>query len=110
MSCQRLTSSQRNLLQPSTRGHRFPRMCRRRGIQDRSRRSLGDHECQYAPTVNRLDLPPSYNLMLTLSQEAISWVRLADDVLGGRQITEDEAVAVLESPDDELLDLLAAAF
>src|SRR5215467_198904 len=48
--------------------------------------------------------------MLTISQEAISWHRLADDVLSGRPITEEEALAVLRSPDDELLDLLAAAF
>ncbi len=48
--------------------------------------------------------------MLTISHEKISWNRVADDVLAGRPITEDEALAVLQSPDDELLELLAAAF
>jgi biotin synthase len=47
--------------------------------------------------------------MLTLAHDT-AWNRLADDVLAGRQLTEDEALSVLHSPDDELLDLLAAAY
>ena len=38
------------------------------------------------------------------------WHELADRVLDGHRLTEDEALAVLAAPDDELLDLLAAAF
>ncbi len=38
------------------------------------------------------------------------WHALADRVLAGEAITTAEALAVLECPDDELLDLLAAAY
>jgi biotin synthase len=38
------------------------------------------------------------------------WHQLADRVLAGCSITDVEALAVLECPDDELLDLLAAAY
>jgi biotin synthase len=38
------------------------------------------------------------------------WQQLADRVLAGDTLSEDEAIAVLECPDDELLDLLAAAY
>jgi len=38
------------------------------------------------------------------------WRDVADRVLEGERLTIDEAVAVLRSPDDELLDLLAAAY
>jgi biotin synthase len=38
------------------------------------------------------------------------WLELAERVLEGHRLTEDEALAVLEAPDDEVLDLLAAAF
>jgi biotin synthase len=48
--------------------------------------------------------------MLAISHEAVSWDRLADDVLAGRAIREDQALAVLRSGDEELLDVLAAAF
>jgi biotin synthase len=41
---------------------------------------------------------------------ANSWQRLADRVLAGEVLTADEALDVLECPDDELLDLLAAAY
>ncbi len=40
----------------------------------------------------------------------LSWSSLADRVLAGEQITFAEALAVLQAPDDELLDILAAAF
>jgi biotin synthase len=38
------------------------------------------------------------------------WDSLADDVLTGRNLDRGEALAILNAPDDELLDLLAAAF
>lgn len=40
----------------------------------------------------------------------ISWSDLADRVLDGYQLTAEEAQAVLAAPDEELLDLLAAAY
>jgi biotin synthase len=39
-----------------------------------------------------------------------SWDALADRALAGEALERDEALAVLEAPDDELLSLLAAAF
>ena len=41
---------------------------------------------------------------------ATNWNDLADRVLDGYQLTAEEAVAILQSPDEELLDLLAAAY
>lgn len=38
------------------------------------------------------------------------WQQLADRVLVGESISTDDALAVLECPDDELLDLLAAVY
>ncbi len=38
------------------------------------------------------------------------WQELASRVLGGHQLTEDEGQAILGSADEELLDLLAAAY
>jgi biotin synthase len=38
------------------------------------------------------------------------WQQLADDVLAGETISREQALAVLESPDDELLDLLSAVY
>lgn len=38
------------------------------------------------------------------------WHLWAEKVLDGYVLTEDEGIAILNSPDDELLDLLAAAF
>ncbi|HEV7224527.1 MAG TPA: biotin synthase BioB, partial [Pirellulales bacterium] len=38
------------------------------------------------------------------------WQDLASDVLLGRRLTKDEALAVLACPDEELLDLLSAAY
>ncbi|HTU24749.1 MAG TPA: biotin synthase BioB [Pirellulales bacterium] len=38
------------------------------------------------------------------------WHALADRVMAGHRLTLDEGLAILRSPDDELLDLLAAAF
>jgi biotin synthase len=41
---------------------------------------------------------------------AADWNALADRVLAGHQTTTEEALAILRSPDDQLLDLLAAAY
>ncbi len=38
------------------------------------------------------------------------WIALADRVLAGGNVEPDEALAILRSPDDQLLDLLAAAY
>jgi biotin synthase len=38
------------------------------------------------------------------------WQKLADDVLAGESISREQALAVLECPDDELLDLLSAVY
>ncbi len=38
------------------------------------------------------------------------WQQLADDVLAGEAISREQALAVLECPDDELLDLLSAVY
>src|SRR5437879_2843617 len=38
------------------------------------------------------------------------WQDLAERVLAGYPITADEALSILDSPDDELLDVLAAAY
>jgi biotin synthase len=38
------------------------------------------------------------------------WHRLANEVLDGRQLGHQEAIAILRSSDDELMDLLAAAY
>ena len=38
------------------------------------------------------------------------WATLADRVLAGSPIQREEALAILQSPDDQLLDLLSAAF
>src|SRR5262245_46644038 len=42
--------------------------------------------------------------------EPADWQALATRVLAGHTLTTDEALAILRSHDDELLDLLAAAF
>jgi biotin synthase len=50
--------------------------------------------------------------MSTVESEATltSWSDLADRVLEGYQLTAEEAVAILAAPDEELLELLAAAY
>jgi biotin synthase len=50
--------------------------------------------------------------MTTLTAElpALAWSQLASQVLEGHAVTQGEALAILRSPDDELLDLLAAAY
>lgn len=44
------------------------------------------------------------------SQTAASWDEIASDVLDSRPLTRDDCLAVLDSPDDELLSLLSATF
>jgi biotin synthase len=39
-----------------------------------------------------------------------SWFELADRVLDGHELTVNEGLAILQSPDEELLDLLSAAY
>ena len=39
-----------------------------------------------------------------------NWQELAQRVLGGYEITSDEALAIARAPDEELLDILAAAY
>jgi biotin synthase len=48
--------------------------------------------------------------MLVSSSASTRWHDLAQQTLDGRPVSLDEAVAILRSPDDELLDLLAGAF
>jgi len=48
------------------------------------------------------DIPSSVNTS--------SWHELAESVLNGHQVTKEQAEAILRSHDDELLDLMAAAF
>ncbi len=40
----------------------------------------------------------------------VLWQQLADDVLAGETLSREQALAVLDCPDDELLDLLAAVY
>jgi biotin synthase len=44
------------------------------------------------------------------SPAATGWSSLADQVLAGHCVPDAEALAILQAPDDELLDLLAAAY
>jgi len=45
----------------------------------------------------------------SLTSEPV-WTGLADRVIAGHRLTFEEALTVLQSPDDELLDVLAAAY
>jgi biotin synthase len=47
---------------------------------------------------------------LGTSHSPSRWRGMAEAILGGHQLTADEGLAVLRAPDDELLDLLAAAY
>lgn len=46
----------------------------------------------------------------TVVSPATRWQALADEVLQGGQLSREQAAAILNSPDEELLDLLAAAY
>ena len=39
-----------------------------------------------------------------------NWSALADRALSGEAVSGEEALAILQAPDDELLDILAAAY
>jgi biotin synthase len=41
---------------------------------------------------------------------ACDWMELADRVLDGTPVTADEALSILEAPDDELMEILAGAY
>jgi biotin synthase len=49
-------------------------------------------------------------MSLATESAASPWHDLATQVLDGRPLTADQAAAILAAPDDELMDLLAAAF
>jgi biotin synthase len=51
------------------------------------------------------DIPVSHR-----AASPASWGQLADDVFAGHTLTEDEALTILDCPEEELLDLLAAAY
>lgn len=40
----------------------------------------------------------------------MNWVQLAEEVLEGKLLTNDEALAILHASDDELLPLMQGAF
>lgn len=44
------------------------------------------------------------------SAASLDWRELAERVLAGHRLTEDEGLAILASPDEELLDVLAGAY
>ena len=48
--------------------------------------------------------------MVVATQACSDWNALADQVLGGEEITREQALSILNSDDDELLSLLAATF
>ena len=48
--------------------------------------------------------------MLDKREAPTRWHQLAEDVLGGRRLTADEGLEILRSPDEDLLDVLAAAY
>ena len=48
--------------------------------------------------------------MNTLTIESTLWHQLASQVLDGKPINDEQALSILESSDEELLDLVAAAF
>ncbi len=44
------------------------------------------------------------------SAASLDWRELAERILAGHRLTEDEGLAILASPDEELLDVLAGAY
>src|SRR5437868_15370675 len=45
-----------------------------------------------------------------ITASPVDWSELADRVLDGQWVTESEALAILRAPDEELLEILAAAY
>src|SRR5262245_51802301 len=66
-------------------------------MPDRSPRNIPD-ACNRGPN------------FMTVAYLETSWQSLAEHVLGGHELTADEALSILRSPDHELLELLAAAY
>jgi len=54
--------------------------------------------------------PPTSNVAPATMSGPISWSELAERVLAGHVVTESEALAILRAGDDDLLDILAAAY
>ena len=54
--------------------------------------------------------PTQLERSVTETAAPFRWHELAERVLAGHRLAYDEALAVLASPDEELLDLLAAAY
>ena len=44
------------------------------------------------------------------TESDVDWNEMADRVLSGDRLTTDEACVILDSPDSEVLDLLAATY
>jgi len=55
---------------------------------------------------------PNSTTLPQMSHETLGtqWQRLADDVLAGNTVSTEQALAMLECSDDELLDLMSAAY
>jgi biotin synthase len=49
-------------------------------------------------------------MMTAANAVSLDWSFLADRVIDGHRLTFDEALTILQSPNDELLDVMAAAF
>jgi len=54
--------------------------------------------------------PCSASLAPDRVSAALDWQLLADRVLAGHRLSTDEALAILHSPDEQILDVLAAAY
>lgn len=48
--------------------------------------------------------------MLDIPRTSSRWFQLADQVLDGRRISEEEALAILSAPPEELLEILSASY
>lgn len=48
--------------------------------------------------------------MSTAELTTVDWSSLAERVIDGNRLTFDEALSILQAPDDDLLDIMAAAF
>src|SRR6478736_644144 len=46
----------------------------------------------------------------TAASPTLNWSAIADRVLGGHQTTKQQALAILRTPDEELLEIMAAAY
>jgi biotin synthase len=53
---------------------------------------------------------PTHQPVLPAADASHDWSQLAERVLAGHHVTEGEALAILRAPDEELLDILSAAY